>query len=183
MFVQERLRLGEAARDERRRHELREVEDEHLFGRVADLGGIVDHQGLATDALQQVGGGDVAEVERRVLAHQHYVGVAAQIQADGVGEREMVALDALDRDGMRLRPDAAVAVVQVLGGIVKQAMTARLRRQHQRERGIPGDGDAGERVHLDGDGEGHGRLQRERPRCRGAREPSHLAPVRGVFSY
>jgi hypothetical protein len=59
----------------------------HTFlGRVADRGGIVDHQRLALDPLEQVGGGDVAEVEGRVLAHQHDVGVAAEVEDRGLAE-------------------------------------------------------------------------------------------------
>jgi hypothetical protein len=67
----EGARLVQAARHQRRRHELGIIEHEHLLGCVADAGGIVDHQSPVRDPLEQVGGGDVAEVERRILAHQH----------------------------------------------------------------------------------------------------------------
>jgi hypothetical protein len=32
------------------------------------------------DPLEQVGGSDIAEVERRILAHEHDVDVAAEIE-------------------------------------------------------------------------------------------------------
>ncbi len=69
----ERLDLGEVARDQGRRHQLGEFHHEHLFRRVAHLRRIVDHQRARMDALEQVRGGDVGEVERRVLAQQHHV--------------------------------------------------------------------------------------------------------------
>ena len=47
--------------------------DEHLFRRVAHLRRVVDHQRLRMDALEQMGGGDVGQIERRVLAQQHHV--------------------------------------------------------------------------------------------------------------
>ena len=62
------------------------IEHEHLLGRVADAGGIVDHQRLVRDPLEQVRGGDVAEVERRILAHQHDIDVVAEVEADRVAE-------------------------------------------------------------------------------------------------
>ena len=69
----ERLDLGEVAGDQRRRHQVGKLDDEHLFRRVAHLRRIVDHQRLRMDALEQMRGGDVGEVERRVLAQQHHV--------------------------------------------------------------------------------------------------------------
>ena len=42
---------------------------------------VVDDQRLARDPLEQIGGGDVADVERRVLPHQHDVDVAAKVDA------------------------------------------------------------------------------------------------------
>ena len=52
----------------------------HTFsGALRTLAGIVDHQRLARDPLEQMGGGDVADVERRILAHQDDVDVAAEI--------------------------------------------------------------------------------------------------------
>ena len=75
----ERLQLVERARDQRRRHEAREVEHEQFLGRVADAARVVDDQRLARDPLEQIGGGDVADVERRILPHQHDVDVAAKV--------------------------------------------------------------------------------------------------------
>ncbi|PAV69544.1 hypothetical protein WR25_06090 [Diploscapter pachys] len=160
MLREEGACFVEAAGDERRRHELRIVEHEHLFGRVADAVRIVHHERPIGDAFEQMRRGDIAEVERRVLPHQHDIGLLAEIEADGRVEAEMVARArcrrALYRHRMRLRPDAAVGVIQVLGEVMEQPVPARLACQHQREARIAGDVDLIERVHLDGDGEGHG---------------------------
>ena len=41
---------------------------------------VVDHQGLVLDPLEQVGRGDVAEVERRILPHEDDIDVAAEVE-------------------------------------------------------------------------------------------------------
>ena len=69
----ERLDLGEVAGDERRRHQLGKFHHEQLLGRIAHLRRIVDHQGARHDALEQMGGGHIGEIERRILAQQHHV--------------------------------------------------------------------------------------------------------------
>src|SRR5262249_37821819 len=48
----ELLDLGAIAGDQRRRHQIRELDHEQLFGRVAHVHGIVDHQRLGMDALE-----------------------------------------------------------------------------------------------------------------------------------
>ncbi len=65
--------LVEVAREQRRRHQLRKLRDEHLLRRIAHLGRVVDHERLGVNALEQVRGRDIGEVEGRVLAHQHHV--------------------------------------------------------------------------------------------------------------
>ena len=42
-------------------------------GALRTLRRVVDHQRLRMDALEQMRGGDVGEVERRVLPQQHHV--------------------------------------------------------------------------------------------------------------
>ena len=63
----------EVVGDQGRRHQLGELGDEQLLGRVADRDRVVDHQRLRVDPLEQVRGRDVGQVERRILAHQHDV--------------------------------------------------------------------------------------------------------------
>ena len=60
-------------------------------GALRTLDRVVHHQGLRVDALQDVGGGDVGHVERRVLAHQHDV-EASRVDHLFIAQREMVAL-------------------------------------------------------------------------------------------
>jgi hypothetical protein len=52
---------------------MRELGDEDLFRCVAHMRGVVHHQGLRVDPLQQVRGGDVGHVEGRILAQQNHV--------------------------------------------------------------------------------------------------------------
>src|SRR3546814_8312116 len=47
------LHRVQLTRHHRRRHELGEVEPEHLLGRVADRSGVVDHQRFVPDALDR----------------------------------------------------------------------------------------------------------------------------------
>ena len=82
---------AERAGQRGRRHELREIEHPDLLRRIANRRGVVDHQGLALDPLEQMGRGYVTEVEWRVLAHQHDVDVAAEVEDREVAEAEMIA--------------------------------------------------------------------------------------------
>jgi hypothetical protein len=142
-----------AARDQRRRHERHNRARTPFRARCAPLAGSLTTSVSCGDPLEQMRGGDVAEVERRILPHQDDIGLGAEIEADRDRRSEMIADDALHGHRMRLGPDAAVAIVEVLG-LMEQPVPARLRRQHQREGRIAGDVDRIERVHLDGDGAG-----------------------------
>ena len=73
VFVAERFDLGKVAREHRRRHQFGVIQHEHFFRRVADFRRIVDDQRLGVDALKKMRRGDVIEIERRVLPHQHGV--------------------------------------------------------------------------------------------------------------
>ena len=53
-------------------------------GALRTLRRVVDDERLGMDALEQVGRGDVGEVEGRVLAHQHDVHLG---EVDAVGAR------------------------------------------------------------------------------------------------
>ena len=76
---EEMPRRAERAGDHGGRHEAREIEHPDFLRGVADAGRIVDDERLALDALEQVRGGDIAEVEGRILPHQHDVDVAAEV--------------------------------------------------------------------------------------------------------
>ena len=129
----------------------------HTFsGRVADRGWIVDDQGLVLDALEQMRRRDVAEVERRVLAHQHDIDIAAEVQDREVAQPEMIARHRLHADFMRAGVEPAFLIGQVVGQIMVERISARLRAEHDGERGIAGDVDALQRVHLHCDAKRHG---------------------------
>jgi hypothetical protein len=73
-----KARIGRgAARHERGRDELRELEDGELLGVVAQRRGAVEHAcTLALGLPEQVRGVEVFAVEGRVLAHDHRAGIA-----------------------------------------------------------------------------------------------------------
>jgi len=73
MGIAERVDLVEIARNQRRRHQMREIHHEELFGRVAHAGGIVHHQRPGMQTLQKMRRGDVGEIERRVLPQENDV--------------------------------------------------------------------------------------------------------------
>ncbi len=81
VLVAERIDLGEVARDQRRRHQLREIHHEQLLRRVAHAGRVVDHKGVRMDALQIARRGDVGEIERRILPQQHDIEAVAAPRA------------------------------------------------------------------------------------------------------
>jgi len=70
MLVAERVDFVEVARDQCRRHQMREIHHEDFFRRVAHAGGVVHHQRLRMDAFEEMRRGDVGEIERRVLPQQ-----------------------------------------------------------------------------------------------------------------
>ena len=154
VFAPEGGDLARIRRDQRRRHEVLEMRDVELFRRVADMGGIVDHQRARMDMLQQMGGGDVRHVERRILAHQHDVH-GRQIDRLDRSQRGMVAVHPAHRQRPRARGQPPVAEGQVRHEIVPERMAARLRRLGEGEGRVGIDGDAFDRIHLDGDGELH----------------------------
>ncbi len=151
----EHANLVETARDQRRRHEPREIEHEDLLGRVAHRTRIVDHQRLARDPFEQPGAGEVADVERGVLAHQHHVDIAAEVDPARLAQREVIADDSADLDRRGPGGDPAVEPGQVVDMIMPDLMPAHLRGEHQREAGISVDVNPGERVHLHGNTDGH----------------------------
>ncbi len=151
VLAPEILDLGLVARDQRRRHQMRELRDEDLLGRVANVVRIVDDEHLRVDPLEQVRRGDVGEVERRILAHQHHVDGVRQHHPLRRPERRVRALDVLHRQRLHSRHHLPVPHREPIGRIVHQRMPPRLRLEQQRERGVARDLDVLDGVHLDGD--------------------------------
>ena len=106
------------------------------------------------NALEQVGGGDVGEVERRVLAQQDDVELA-QVDAPRLAEREMVADLVADLQVLHGGEHPRGPQRQPVGRVVADRMAAPLRLQQQREGRIAADVDPLDRVHLDGDFQAH----------------------------
>ena len=145
----ERLDLGEVARDQRRRHQVGKLGDEHLLGRVAHMRRIVDHQRLRMDALEQMRGGDVGEVERRVLAQQDHV-EGRKLDAPRLTQGKVVADLVAHRQRLHAREHAAADLRQPVRRVVGQGVSARLRFQQQRKGRIAANIDPLDRVHLHG---------------------------------
>ena len=150
----ERLDLGEVAGDQRRRHQVGKFHHEHLLRRVADLARVVDHQRLRMDALEQMRGGDVGEVERRVLAQQDDVEFA-EVDAARLAEGEMIADLVAHLQVLHGREHPRGAQRQPVRRVVDDRVAALLRLQQQREGRIAADVDPLDRVHLYGDFQAH----------------------------
>ena len=157
----ERLQRREVAGDGGRRRQLGEVEHQELLGVVAHPEWVVDNQRARVDAVEDVGGGDVAHVEGRVLAQPDHV-LARRGRWWPRAQREVVALPAAHLDRPAAGGDPALVERQPVGGVVEQPVPARLRLLHDPEGGIGGDVDPLDRIHLDGDVQGHGRAPRAR---------------------
>src|SRR5262249_19906080 len=85
-----RLDLGKVARDQRWRHQIRKLGDEHFLWSIAYAGGGVDDKGPGMDALQKMGRCGIGQVEWWVLAQQHHVELG-EFGAPRLAQSEMVA--------------------------------------------------------------------------------------------
>src|SRR3954452_22958013 len=130
MFSEEFAGEAERSGDRGRRHELREIEHPELLGRVADAGRIVDNQGLALDPLEQMRGGDIAEVERRILPHQDDVDVTAEVEDLRFAEAVMIARDTLSCNRIAHRPEAPLGPAERIGRVMEERVTELLRLEH-----------------------------------------------------
>ena len=125
--------------------------DEQLFGRVADMRRIVDHQRPGMDMFQQVRGRDVGHVERRILAHQDDVDVG-EVDHLFRPQGKVIALPPAHLERARPGAEAAVAKHQVVGLIVVETVAPASCLEGEGERRVGVDVDRFDRVHLDGDG-------------------------------
>src|SRR5581483_9106166 len=127
--------------------------------------GIVDHDRLGLKALQEMRGGDVGHVERRVLAKMDHVELR-KINGAGVCEPVVIAGAVLDREAMALREQPAVDQRKISRRVIEHVMPAPLRLEQEREGRIAPDIDALDGVHLEGDLECHGApYRRSRGSC------------------
>jgi hypothetical protein len=101
--------------------------------------------------LQQIGGGDIGHVERRILTHQDDVDVFGQIQPLYGAEVGVVSLLAPHRHPTGAAEQATVLQRQGAEVIDPQLVAPRLPGQGHQEGGVRLDVDRLERVHLDGD--------------------------------
>jgi len=154
VLLAERDDLLPVGGDQRRRHDAFEMRDEQLLRCVAHARGIVHHQGLRMDVLEQVGGGDISHVEWRILAHQDHVH-SRQVHDRRVAELEMPTPLALHPQ----RPDPGIEPAalenQVLRQVMEQTVSPLLRLEREREGTVGVDVDRLDRIHLDGDGKAH----------------------------
>ena len=113
------------------------------------------------NAIEHVGGGDVGEVERRVLAQQHDV-ERGEVGHARLAEREMVSGRVADHQRPHRRRYLAVGQREAIGRVIGQRMSAALRFQQQRESRIAADIDPLDRVHLYGDVQAHEAIREAR---------------------
>ncbi len=155
--VPDRLDVGG---DQGRRLQAGKAGDQQLLGRVAHLHGVVHHQGLRVDPLQEIGGGDVGHVERRVLAHQHHVELR-DVADLRLAQRVVVALERAQVQRPAAGQHPAVFQRQLLRREVPEAVTAGLALHHHQEGGVGLDVDPFDGIHLNGDLEGHANSRSE----------------------
>ena len=92
VLLMERLHIVHLSRNQRRRHEARIIEHEHLFRCVDGLGRVVDDQRLPFEPVEDQGGGDIAQVERRILPHQDDVNIVSEIDLAQFALGEVIAV-------------------------------------------------------------------------------------------
>ncbi len=132
VLVAERVDLVEIARDQGRRHQMREIHHEDLFRRIAHAGGIVHHQRLRMQTFEKMRRGDVGEIERRVLPQQDDVESRKRF-APRLAQREMVA--GLIAHGEQLYGGDQLLSEQreLVRRVIGKPVAAFLRFQQQRE--------------------------------------------------
>ena len=101
--------------------------------------------------FENMGRGDVAHVEWRILAHQHHIRI---LQKDlfGLAHRRVIAGLAPQRHRPHPRIGASVAHGECMRFVIKKPVAAVLRLDAERECRIRVDIDVVDGVHLDGDG-------------------------------
>ena len=138
------------AGDERRRHEVEKLGDEELFGRVAHMRGVVDDENPRRDALEKMRGGDVGEIEGRVLTQQHDVDLR-EIELARLAEAVIGPRLVAHRDLLRESLGPAVLEREPVGRVEPEPVPAARRLEHHGEGRVAGKVDLFQRVHLDRD--------------------------------
>ena len=110
-------------------HELAVIQDEEFFRGVSHLCWVVHHQRLGVDVVEHVGGGDVAHVEGRVLAHVDNV-KTSKIYGSLFAKGEMAAGFIPHGHIMAGCKQCAAAQSQGFGFVVEQGMLSNLSFQH-----------------------------------------------------
>ena len=118
--------------------------------------GIVDHERFRVDALEQMGGRDVSEVERRILPQQDHIEVR-QLGPFCLAQGEMGAGLVAHVQRLHRREDLVAALGELVGGVIGQPVPPLLRLDQEGESRIAADIDPLDRVHLHGDIQRHGR--------------------------
>ncbi len=96
------------------------------------------------DAFQEMGRGDVGEVERRVLPQQHDVEAVERL-ALRLAEREVIADLVAHGELLHRRHQLLAVQRQLVRRVVGNAVAALLRLEQQRKGGIAADVDARDR--------------------------------------
>ena len=155
VFRLERPDRVEIAGDGRRRGEVREVQDQELFGVIPNPERIVDHKRPPGEVVKEVRRRDVAHVEGRILPQPDHV-PGAEVHGFLRPERHVVPPHPAKFHPVPPRRDPACLVGQVIGRVEEQLAAPCLRFLGKPERAVGVDVDGADRVHLKGDLEGHG---------------------------
>ena len=110
------------------------------------------------DALEQMRGRHIGEVERRVLAQQHHVELR-ELHPPRLIQRKMVAGLVAYAQGFDMGKQAAVEQRQPVRGVIGKLVTALLRFQKQSESRVTLNIDPLDRIHLNRDFQAHDYLR------------------------
>ena len=158
MLGLERLDGVQIARNRGGWGQVREIQHQQLFGKVADPERVVHHQRRFFQTVQKMGRGDVMHVKGRVLSQPDHVEFR-QVHFAHLTQLGMIALHPLHGKVLPARSDAPLLIGQMIRRVEKQRMPPRLRLFGQPKTAVCVDIHVPDRVHLKSD------LHRGTSRC------------------
>ena len=137
--------------------QIRKAQDQKLFRAVAHPERVIHDERFGVDHLKKVRRGDITHVKGRILPQPDHVKLAQiHLGLGAIGDVVALLTPQLNRETPR--HDAAFDEGQLVRGVEKQRMPARLRLKPDAECRVAVDVDRSDRIHLQGYFETHGAL-------------------------